>query len=179
MYNYYLRCKYWFQEKQWEFYVIISLIIILGIFIYNVINDKKGSWSTTFVNNKNIIEDDILLRCKKNNDSKGEMICRQFLNKYFKKPFIKVRNLYNPVTNQYLELDCYNSELNLAVEYQGKQHYKYTPYFHKNFESFRNQQYRDELKRIFCKDLGITLIEVPYDVKDIEKYLYNKICQYY
>jgi hypothetical protein len=75
--------------------------------------------------------------------------------------------MVNPVTgSQYnLELDCYNESLRLAVEYQGEQHYKFIPYFHKNREAFLNQKYRDELKRMRCKELGITLIEVPYTEK--------------
>lgn len=174
MYNY---CKYLFQEKQWELYVGTTIVLILCIFFYNTIRGKKGTWSTRFENNNLLvpIAPSTLVCDEKTNESKGEMVCRQFLNKYFSKPFIKVRNLYNPVTHQYLELDCYNEDLRLAVEYQGQQHYKHIPYFHKNFESFRNQQYRDELKRIFCRDLGITLIEVPYTVKDIEGYLNHKL----
>ncbi len=44
-----------------------------------------------------------------------------------------------------------------------------------NKEAFRNQQYRDELKRRMCDDNNVTLIEVPYTVKDIPTYLYNKL----
>jgi hypothetical protein len=175
MYNY---CKYWFQEKQWELYVGVTIVLILCIFFYNTIRGKKGTWSTRFENNNLLLfsSHDSGESCSEfKNESKGELKCRQFLNKYFNKPFIKVRNLYNPVTHQYLELDCYNEDLKLAVEYQGQQHYKHVPYFHKNFESFRNQQYRDELKRIFCRDLGITLVEVPYTVKDIDGYLWSKL----
>ena len=70
--------------------------------------------------------------------------------------------------------------MQLAVEYQGIQHYKYCPHFHKNFESFRNQQYRDELKKMYCKQLGITLIEVPYYIKteQINEYLYKQLLNY-
>ena len=79
-----------------------------------------------------------------------------------------------------MELDCYNPELKLAVEYSGKQHYEYVPYFHKNKEAFLNQKYRDELKRRMCKDNMITLIEVPYTVKiqDIRGYLTNKLLKH-
>ncbi len=33
----------------------------------------------------------------------------------------------------------------------------------------------DELKRRMCDDNNVTLIEVPYTVKDIPTYLYNKL----
>ncbi|NQZ58906.1 MAG: carbohydrate-binding protein [Lentisphaeraceae bacterium] len=51
----------------------------------------------------------------------------------------------NPVTggSHNLEIDCYNDELRIGVEYQGRQHYSFNPRFHKNKEAFRNQQYRD------------------------------------
>ena len=77
-------------------------------------------------------------------------------------------------------MDCYNSDIGLAVEYNGEQHYKYIPFFHQNKEAFKNQLYRDELKRRMCKDAGVTLIEVPYTipVDEIESYL-KKIIQTY
>ena len=107
-------------------------------------------------------------------ESKGELICKEVAEQLFEKPFIKIRpnSLKNNVTGHNLELDIYNDDLKLAIEYNGQQHYKYTPYFHKNEEAFRNQQYRDELKRMMCKNNGITLIEVPYTVK------HNLIPQY-
>lgn len=114
-------------------------------------------------------------------ESKLEKATREALFKIFGKPFNKIRPnfLNNPVTGgkNNLEIDCYNEELRLGVEVQGQQHYKYTPYFHKNYEAFMNQKYRDELKRRMCKDNGITLIEVPYSVKvdNIEDFLRSEI----
>ena len=95
----------------------------------------------------------------------------------FKRPFDKVRPdwLRNVVTGGKwnLEIDCYDDELKIAVEAQGRQHYQFVPYFHRNYETFLNQKYRDEIKRMKCKEQGVTLIEVPYTVKeeDIENYL--------
>jgi len=115
-------------------------------------------------------------------ESKGESECRYVLEKIFRKPFKSSRPdfLRNPVTGGRfnLELDCYNPELNLALEYNGIQHYKFIPYFHRNHEHFINQKYRDDLKRRLCKDNGITLIEVPYTVKlhDIASFL-QKECK--
>ena len=105
-------------------------------------------------------------------DSKGEIECRRVLEKIFNKKFNKIRPdfLKNPVTgnNFNLELDCYNEELKLAVEYQGCQHYKYTPYFHKNKESFYNQKYRDLFKRQKCVENKITLIDTFIEEKKSE-----------
>lgn len=113
-------------------------------------------------------------------ESKPERRCREILQSLFGKPFNKYRPdvLRNPVTKDYnLEIDCYNPEMRLGLEYNGKQHYVYTPYFHKTRDAFENQKYRDEIKRRLCKEMGITLIEVPYTVKykDLEKYIIKKL----
>jgi hypothetical protein len=114
-------------------------------------------------------------------ESKGEIECRRVLEKLFRKPFSKERPniLQNPVTggDNNLELDCYNDELKLAVEYNGIQHYKQIPYFHKTRDAFNNQKYRDYIKRDLCKKNGIILIEVPYTVKteNIQRYLIDQL----
>jgi hypothetical protein len=109
--------------------------------------------------------------------SVGEQKCREFLEKKFKRPFPKTRPhfLRNGVTGTNLELDCFNPELKLAVEYNGQQHYRFTPYFHKSKEAFHNQMYRDETKRRLCKEQGIVLIEVPYTVLNVEEYLTKEL----
>lgn len=113
----------------------------------------------------------------KKNESKGESRCRIFLEKYFKKPFTKERPdfLKNTITGSNLELDCFNKEIGLAVEYNGKQHYEYTPHFHKTKDSFLNQKYRDKIKRDLCLQNNIILIEVDYKTKNIEKFLKEKL----
>jgi len=59
-----------------------------------------------------------------------------------------------------IELDGYNKELNIAFEYNGKQHYVPSKYF-KNF-SLQKRQQIDRQKRNTCLDLDITLIIIPY-----------------
>lgn len=114
-------------------------------------------------------------------NSKGELECRRVLQWIFKKPFNKARPdfLRNPVTGGdfNLELDCFDPELHIAVEYNGIQHYQYVPYFHKNKEAFLNQKYRDDMKRRICKENGILLIEVPYTVKleDIKEFIEKEL----
>lgn len=112
--------------------------------------------------------------------SSNEEVCRKFLERTFKRAFPKSRPsfLKNPETGKRLELDCYCEKLKLACEYNGQQHYRYTPYFHKNFESFRNQQFRDNLKKKLCKQNNIYLIEVPYYINNIEEYLKRKLIEW-
>lgn len=163
------------NEHGFEILVGLSVLVIIVVAIFR--KGKKGTWTSGYR---------YIPRVKNNGrappkESKGEAECRRVLMEVFRKPFPKARPnfLNNPVTggNYNLELDCYNQELRLAVEYNGAQHYKYIPYFHKNKEAFINQKYRDELKRRMCQDNGITLIEVPHTipVSDIRSYLISRM----
>jgi hypothetical protein len=109
-------------------------------------------------------------------ESAGETECRRVMQEIFQKPFPNCRPkfMFNSVTGENLELDLFNKDLKLAVEYNGRQHYEYTPYFHRTKDAFYGQQYRDKMKRESCAKLGINLIEVHYKEKDIEGYLRKK-----
>jgi hypothetical protein len=156
-------------------------LFLIGCFIYNKINKKQGTWDKTyhFEFSPRVNTSPSGVNTRPNSDSKGETECRRVLTELFNKPFEKVRPsfLNNPVTggNHNLELDCFNAELGLACEYNGAQHYKYIPFFHRNKEAFMNQKYRDDLKRRLCKEAGVILIEVPYTVKNIKSYIYNQL----
>ena len=108
-------------------------------------------------------------------ESKGEAHARNLAKIIFGKEFTKIRPdmLKNNVTGHNLELDLYNEDLQLGIEYSGAQHYKYIPFFHKNYEHFLNQKYRDEIKKMLCEKNGIQLIEIPYTVKlkDMETFI--------
>jgi hypothetical protein len=177
--------KFW---NKYDFLIIIGVSFVLLILfgIYNKLFGKKGTWNDHFYSPPSLHEPKSFSTSPQQRlfDSKGEIECRRILKKIFQKPFSKIRPqfLNNVVTGglHNLEIDCYDEDLRLGVEYQGKQHYEFTPYFHKNKEAFYNQKYRDELKRRMCKDNRITLIEVPYYVKthEIEVYLMKQLQKY-
>ena len=114
-------------------------------------------------------------------ESFGEKECRIFLEFLFGRPFPKLRPsfLSNSVlkNGRNLEIDCFNSFLRLGLEYHGRQHYEFVPYFHKNKLAFQNQQYRDYLKKNICQTNKIFLIEVPFYEKHIKKFILNVLCQ--
>jgi hypothetical protein len=168
------------KKNYFEILLIICVLFLILYGAYRKFSGKVGTWSSNYTYCG--LADSIKYPDNySKKDSKGERQCRHILESIFNKPFSKYRPnfLRNPVTgNEHnLELDCFNPELRLAVEYNGAQHEKYIPYFHKNKEAFLNQKYRDELKRRMCRDANINLIEVPSTIKleNIEKYIYTKL----
>ena len=112
-----------------------------------------------------------------NGGMKNEQRCRKILERIFGKPFPTVRPnwLKNPATKRNLELDMYCHDLRLAIEYDGQQHYKMTQ-FHGSKKALLYQMKRDQYKEKRCKELGVTLIRVPYWAKqDLEGYITRKL----
>ena len=187
---------FWLKEYYFEIVIIACIAFLVLYAIYSKFSGKKGTWSK--VTPKIIYDqeereydeaDDEETSKKRRRrrggggggESKGEVECRRVMQKLFDKPFYKIRPqfLNNPVTfgTNNLELDCFNEELKLAVEYDGAQHYKFIPHFHKTHEGFMNQRYRDYMKEQMCKENNIRLIRVPYTVKieNIESFIVNKL----
>ena len=77
---------------------------------------------------------------------------------------IRPNFLKNPETGRNLELDMYDQITKIAIEYNGQQHYKYLPKFHKDENEFYKQVKRDELKMKLCQENGINLISIPYTI---------------
>ncbi len=111
--------------------------------------------------------------------SKGETECLSVLNDLFNKPFYTVRPpfLKSTETGKNLELDCFNPELKLAVEYSGRQHFEWPSFPNFTKEQFLSQIRRDRFKRMKCDEYGVYLITVPYTVKleDIYEYILDRI----
>lgn len=107
--------------------------------------------------------------------SKGEQICCETMEKIYGVPFTSVRPdwLKNPETGANLEIDCYNDELKLGVEYNGIQHYVFPNIYHRNNKDFINQVRRDQYKLEMCDKNGVYLITVPHNVphNKIEEYI--------
>ncbi len=115
--------------------------------------------------------------------SKGELMIAKILNKFnieYKKEHI-FKDLVNPKTNCELRFDFYLSQMNTCIEFDGIQHYEYTPEFHSNDKvkgkfKLRSQQYRDSLKNEYCLNKDIKLIRIKYfDYYKIEDILKSEI----
>lgn len=103
----------------------------------------------------------------------GEKIAISSIEFLLEKPFPKIRPKWLKIANGiYLELDGYNDELKIAIEMNGIQHYQEIKHFHRKEGDFQKRLEYDKIKTEKCKEMGINLIVVPYDVK------YENICNF-
>lgn len=114
-------------------------------------------------------------------ESVGENVCRKVLEDLYQTSFPSTRPnfLRNPETGYNLELDGYSRELNMAFEYQGKQHYEYPNDFHSSKQHFLQQVRRDRFKAEKCQQMSVYLLVIPYSIptQEIRQYILNKINQ--
>ena len=64
--------------------------------------------------------------------------------------------------NGLYRFDFYCPNLNACIEFNGAQHYTYTPHFHKSKSDFSKAQERDRRKISYCLAQGIKLYIIPY-----------------
>ena len=164
-----------FTKYRFEIMLILSILFLLLLFIFRskIKEWLKNKKECDFGFKKSIISSGRILK-------KNETRCRAIFESIFGKPFKSVRPDFLKQANGYnLELDGFNRDLNLAWEYNGIQHYKYSPRFHKSPKDLERQILRDNYKRQVCNNLGINLIEIPYTVKydDLEMYIRDKLNQ--
>lgn len=108
-----------------------------------------------------------------------EELCRLIMFEILGKEFYKFKQktLVNS-RNRRLELDCYNEELKINIEYDGIQHYKYPNPFHKNKKEFKIQCQNDKMKDKWCKDNCILNIRIPYTYntkEEIKDFILDKL----
>jgi very-short-patch-repair endonuclease len=97
--------------------------------------------------------------------SKGELIITEYLSKNdilfeTQKSFIDCKD------KGLLKFDFYLPKHNLCIEYDGKQHFISNDFFGGE-KRLIEQQKKDEIKNIYCKENNIKLIRIKYDQKII------------
>jgi len=122
---------------------------------------------------------------KRTNNKYGAKVkqnkCCDILEKIYNKKFtrdVRPKWLRNPRTNHSLELDCYNEELKIALEYNGIQHYVWPNFIRtQTYEQFMDQVVRDMDKIDICDSHGVYLITVPYTVSfdELEDYIIERL----
>lgn len=149
--------------------------------INNICDDRKYEFIEfsygKYINNKTMLK----IRCKKHNaywhvryqnftrqmagcpicnESKGELLIREYLNNnnikfQTQKRFKDCKNI------QPLPFDFYLPEFNICIEYDGIQHFKHRSYFGEILD-LKNVQARDKLKTDYCMQKNITLLRICY-----------------
>jgi len=100
-------------------------------------------------------------------DSSGEIQVARWLNQH-NIPFSREYQ-YNDLKGDYanLRFDFKIKDKPVVIEFQGEQHYKDVECFP---DSATTRKY-DLLKREYCGEKGIVLIEIPYNYKNLDMYL--------
>jgi hypothetical protein len=112
--------------------------------IYSHHNWDKEKWNNSSTSKKS---QHLLLKRVKNL-FRGETVLENHLHP----------NLLYEGSNKQMQLDIFIPDRNIALEYQGMQHYKMVSMF----GGYHSQQIRDFEKKKACKELGIELICIPY-----------------
>ena len=100
--------------------------------------------------------------------SKKEKIIQKFLedNQVF---FLAQHSFSDCKNKKLLKFDFYLPNLNLCIEYDGKQHYFPVDYFG-GIRALKEIQKRDQIKNEYCREHHIDLLRIKYDVSDEDLY---------
>jgi len=69
-------------------------------------------------------------------------------------------DLLHPLTKNKLRFDFYLPQQNIAIEFNGQQHYKESTWFSER--NLEEQQLSDETKKEYCSKNKIKFIVIPY-----------------
>lgn len=109
--------------------------------------------------------------CPKCNSSIGEKTICDILQE-LKINYIEQYRFDDCRNKRPLPFDFYLPDYNTCIEYQGGQHYFAVKYFGGQ-DKFEDQQKKDKIKRDYCSNNNINLIEIPYwefnNIKNIIK----------
>ena len=102
--------------------------------------------------------------------SLGEQRIKAFLEQN-KISFIPQKT-FSPLNKSKYRFDFFLPDYNLAIEYQGEQHYRDNGYFKDRLDAI---QRRDLVKKKYCIENGIELLEIKYtELKNIEAILFSR-----
>lgn len=106
----------------------------------------------------------------------SEELVYKIIKKHYKGPVIyqyRPAFLKNPDGGQ-LSYDVFISELNVAVEYQGKQHFEPVEFFG-GAKAFESVQLRDKLKAQLSRENGVKLVYINYWEEITPELIFDKI----
>ena len=89
-------------------------------------------------------------------------LLREIYNSYRVLEEVKLPGSTLPFRKSVLYLDFFIPVIRIGVEVHGRQHYEFTPFFHKNKAAFLKAKARDEDKMDWCSLNNINLIVLKY-----------------
>lgn len=98
--------------------------------------------------------------CKKCGSSKGEKKIEQYLDSKGIR-YIREHKFDDCKNQRKLPFDFYIPSLNIAIEYDGKQHFEPITYFG-GYCGLESRKVNDTIKTSYCEDNNITLIRIPF-----------------
>lgn len=108
------------------------------------------------------LNDYIVAKNDERKRSMPHMQARELLQESFKGYTIyeevKLPGSTKPSKKSVLFLDFFISNINIAVEVHGVQHYVYSPFFHKTVAGYYESMRRDKIKKEWCDINNIELI---------------------
>lgn len=106
--------------------------------------------------------------------SKGEQAILAFLEQH-NIQYIPQKT-FEPLNKSKYRFDFYLPQFNLAIEYQGEQHYRDNGF---SSDTLNVVQMRDQVKKQYCIDNNIELLEIPYwEYKNISQILSSRFNDY-
>lgn len=152
-----INCKYFSTELELFLSLYKDIFPIFQSW-WNVSNNILQNIAISELNNK---IDDIYSDLVANNIIDSKWLNEKSLFQLVKKKYKKALFQYSPAWLFPQSYDIYIPELNIAIEYQGIQHYKPIDYFGGD-EGFKHRQELDIRKKQLSTDNNIKLIEWHY-----------------
>ena len=111
-----------------------------------------------------------------NKISSGEYLIKQTLEN-MNIQFTRNKRFSDCVNIQQLPFDFFIENLNIAIEYDGEQHFRPVELFGGQ-EYFEKLKLHDEIKTTYCEKVGIDLLRIPFtDKNNIKNIIYSKLTQ--
>lgn len=159
---------------------ILKIYNEYGFLSYNLLkNECIASWPTIFKRLGSLGEIcyhlNIPIEHYEGTSKLSKYIIKTATNIFKEEPIVEKSFdwLINPETNSKLRIDAYFPNLNIALEIDGEQHYKFIPYIHKTQEKFQQCQKLDEIKNKLLKEHNIKLIRIKES--DSKQEIINKL----
>lgn len=112
--------------------------------------------------------------CPKCNKSNGETNCQEILDKL--KIEYKIEYIIPSLSKKRFDLMFNYQNNKYLLEYDGIQHFEFSPFFHKKIENFEEKQKTDILKSQKAIEEGYYLIRIDYsNEKNIEEHITNAL----